>query len=421
MNERHSGTSDSRNSASDPSARPGKLLSNPAVQRKFYDAQQPISGPPQLAFLPPGAQENHDAEDGATLLAKYARYRHRAVWAQALVLFNVVGIPLSHGVYLEQYYSSALPASSLSALSVTPALQILCILGTPLPIGWMYYCRGRRSGWRLTFLLATLLAFGAQLGLQWIKSYVAIMLLQGLVLGAALGTLFTLSTLVLSTHYRFNLPLVSMQSGAMGFLGAIVHTIVARQRSGTVRYVPAANAGLLLGTSLVAYGLMRRVEEDTPLNRFSSALKLPSSISKIRKERGTILFVLGYMLVFSSIFIFPVYIVAILTQSPSLITPQRGTWILATTFATAACSACISANPTARKRLGPVNTLQLASFPAHLPLSQHLYPALDQDWSAAPHTVLVSEPYSHYTLKSRQFFTARKSSGTRTCLREQRS
>jgi hypothetical protein len=182
------------------------------------------------------------------------------------------------------------------------------------------------------------------------------MLLQGLVLGAALGTLFTLSTLVLSTHYRFNLPLVSMQSGAMGFLGAIVHTIVARQRSGTVRYVPAANAGLLLGTSLVAYGLMRRVEEDTPLNRFSSALKLPSSISKIRKERGTILFVLGYMLVFSSIFIFPVYIVAILTQSPSLITPQRGTWILATTFATAACSACISANPTARKRLGPVNT-----------------------------------------------------------------
>jgi hypothetical protein len=223
MHERQSQTSSSRRGALNSSARPDNLLSNPAVQRRPYDVNSRL---PQLAYV------SQDAEAQAQLLVKYARRRNRAVWAQALVLFNVVGIPLSQGVYLEHYHTIALSTSSLSALSLIPSLQIVCILSMPLFVGWVYNWRGRHSGWRVMFFAATILASCAQLPLQWFKSYTLTMILQGPVQGAALGTLFALSTLLLSSYYRFNLPLVSMSGGFMGFCGAVVHAVVARQGLG---------------------------------------------------------------------------------------------------------------------------------------------------------------------------------------------
>ncbi|KAF1911308.1 hypothetical protein BDU57DRAFT_560428 [Ampelomyces quisqualis] len=187
------------------------------------------------------------------------------------------------------------------------------------------------------------------------------MILHGPVLGAALGTLFTLSTLVLGTHYRHNLPLVSMQSGALGFLGAIVHTVVARHALRTTTHAPGANAGLLLGTSLAAYTLMQRVPHDAVLTHFSPASTLPTSIGAILQERGTPLFVLGYLLVFAGIFVFPVYTVAVLTAAAAPVAASTGTWVVVATLCTAALSACVSANPAVRKRIGPVNMFVAAS------------------------------------------------------------
>lgn len=115
-----------RNQFSDSAARPGRVLDNPAVHRRFYDPDESLTG--RFRFEPRGARTK--AKD----TAKYARYRNRAVWAQALVLFNVVGIPLSQGVYLEQNYTS-LHNTSLLALSLIPALQILFTLATPLFVG----------------------------------------------------------------------------------------------------------------------------------------------------------------------------------------------------------------------------------------------------------------------------------------------
>jgi hypothetical protein len=361
MQERHSDNSGSRNSVSDPSARPGKLLSNPAVRRNFYDPGQVIRAPPTLAFNPQEAQIK--LQDRKRLLIKYAQYRNRAVWAQALVLFNVVGIPLSYSVYLEYYFTSALPTSSLSALAVIPALQFPCIMGMPVLIGSVYHARGQHSGWGIAFLVATLLALAAQVPLLWVKSYTPTMILQGPVLGAALGTLFTLSTLVLSSHYRVNLPLVSMHSWSLGFAGAMVHAIVARQGVGKAGFAPRAAAGVMGVTLLGAYALMRRVKHadlppGVPAER--SDTHLPKSMRAILKEDGTVAFMLGYMLVLLAIFVFPTYIVLILTQPPALLPRGTATYILLATLVTASLSACVAANRGLRTTLGPVNTFVAA-------------------------------------------------------------
>jgi hypothetical protein len=297
------------------------------------------------------------------VLSKYARHRNRAVWAQALVLFNVVGIPLSQGVYLEYYYTTALPTYNLSAVSVIPALHILCLMNMPTLVGWLYHWRGQRWGWRIAFFVTMIIAFCVQLPLQWVKSYVLIMVLQGPLFGAALGTLFALSTLVLSSHYQFNLPLVSMQSGSMGFLGAITYSMVAKVGLAKRNYfAPAATAGILLGTLFTAYLLIQRVKEDDlpPSTRLlQSEMTFPKSTSKIIKEPGTIFFIFGYILIFSGIFTHPLYIAITFTQPPALATDSYSLIIL---LSTATLSACISANPRFRTHLGPTDTFIASSI-----------------------------------------------------------
>jgi hypothetical protein len=142
-------------------------------------------------------------------------------------------------------------------------------------------------------------------------------------MGSALGTLFTWSTLVLSSHYQFNLPLVSMQSGSMGFLGALVYTLVARealQTQDSGHFAPAASADLVGGTLFIATLLSRRVDAgSTPPNMRKSrfGMRLSKSMGNIMEEKGTIWFMCGYILVFFAIFNFLVNIAFILTQPPS--------------------------------------------------------------------------------------------------------
>jgi hypothetical protein len=290
MQVRSSVITSSNNCASVPSARLGHILNNPAVQQNFYDANQAIARPSKLASDPQHARAKE--EPRTSLLTKYACHRNQAVWAQAFVLFNVVGIPLSQGVYLEYYFSTALPTSSLSALSIIPALQIACILCMPILVGWFYQWRGQRSGWGIMFFTAAVLAFAAQILLQWIRLYMITMLLQGPLLGAALGTLFSLSSLVLSSHYRFNLPLMSMQSGFINFLKAVVYTLVTRQglqTRGLGHFSHAATAGITAGTLLTAHLLIRRVKEDelSPNTQEShSVMELLKALAKSGKSKA---------------------------------------------------------------------------------------------------------------------------------------
>ncbi|KAH8725010.1 hypothetical protein GQ44DRAFT_739820 [Phaeosphaeriaceae sp. PMI808] len=136
-------------------------------------------------------------------------------------------------------------------------------------------------------------------------------------LGILLGTLFTPSTLVLSSHYHFDLPLVSTQSGFFSFLGAVV-------QYGS--FVPGATADVLGGTLILAYLLIRRVGEE-------------------HHQERTIWFSLGYVVVFFAVFTFPMFIIAILTQPTVLINPDTGTWVLIATLRVAAVSTSIAVNP----------------------------------------------------------------------------
>ncbi|KAH7093394.1 major facilitator superfamily domain-containing protein [Paraphoma chrysanthemicola] len=224
-------------------------------------------------------------------------------------------------------------------------------------VGWFYYWRGHRSGWKIAFFIAGAIAVCAQLPLQWTSSYSLALILQGPVLGIALGTLFTLSTLVLSSHYRYNLPLVSMQSGFMGFLGAVVYTSVARQLLTPYNhYAPAATAGVMAATLLVAILLLHRIKDNAIPPQTQLKLHLPKNPRTILQEKGTLFFILGYILTFSSIFTFPIFMILIITQPPALIQPDLAALALITCLSTAAISASISANPIVRRHIGPVNT-----------------------------------------------------------------
>jgi hypothetical protein len=332
---------------------------------------------PQTASHPP------DTHAKAKLLRKYARYRNQARCAHALVLFNVIGIPLSHGVNLEYHFTTAFPTTSLTLIVLIIALQLLCIFAMPFPVGYFYHKRGQRSGWGVLFITAALLASCAQLLCHWTQTYILAMILQGPILGLALGTVYTLSTLVLSSHYRHNLPLVSMQSVSIGFLGAITYTLIAKYGVRTRGVANFASAGILLVTLLLARILFRRAKEEQnePWTKMPQLdIRLPRNISSIYKEDGTIFFLIGYILVFFGIFTFPLYTILILSQTPALYDLSIGSWVLVATLATAAISAPLTASPWFRKHIGPVDTFVASAIfsgavsiiPAWMPVTFYL-------------------------------------------------
>lgn len=128
---------------------------------------------------------------------------------------------------------------------------------------------------------------------------------------------------------------------------------------GSGHFAPAASAGMLAGTLLIALFLIRRVKDGETLpntQKSQSDVKFLKSLGKVRKEEGTIWFMLGYILVFFALFIFPIYITIILAQPSSQISPDTASYSLIAVLTTAAISGSISASPVFRKRLGPVDT-----------------------------------------------------------------
>ncbi|KAF2853130.1 hypothetical protein T440DRAFT_466120 [Plenodomus tracheiphilus IPT5] len=290
--------------------------------------------------------------------------RIKALWAHALVLFNVCGIPLSYGTYFEYYHNTLLPTKPPSSLAIPIALQILCILGTPSLIGYIYHALGReREWWRLIFIIAGVVAVAAQVALQWCNQYVLLLILQGPLLGSALGTVWTVSTLVLASHCKSNVPLVSVFCGFTGFVGAVVYTCIApwglrSQEGGKKGWAQAISAIIMFGTLLVAYVLMRRVKVDVMkawTRRYRLKLKLPSNFTRDLRRPSTILFLLGYTAIFFSIFIHPIHGLLILTQPPTLKSPEEATIVWLTTLGVAACTACLSAHFYTHRRIGVVN------------------------------------------------------------------
>jgi hypothetical protein len=307
------------------------------------------------------------------------------MWAQALLLTSVLGTPLSYAAYLEYYFSTLFPNTSLLLLALPIALQILTISLAPFPIGLLYTELGRRAYWKLLFAFAAVVAVASQITLYWITSYTGILVLQGALLGSALGTLLTLGTLVLSSHYRGDVPLVSVQSGFAGFAGAVLHTTLARfslqgsKGEGYEGFSQAASGGLMGGTLLVAFFLLTRVKTDESKRwsvKYSLHLALPREFLRdLTQVKGMLWFIVGYMLVSFGVLVYPIYAITLLTQSPSLFSPDQGFYALLAMLAVAALSASGAANSRIMGRVGPVNMFVAATiFAGAVMLAPVLYP-----------------------------------------------
>ncbi|KAF1922975.1 uncharacterized protein M421DRAFT_335689 [Didymella exigua CBS 183.55] len=157
----------------------------------------------------------------ADSLVKPSRDRAHTYAAHALNLFNVYGIPLTSGIWLEYYFTSSRPSISLLAVSSVFGTQLACLgLATSTTLRLHH----RPKYWRVYMLIGTLFVCGAHLGLLVTSDLWVLVLCQGALTGLGLGMLGAVSLRVLSTHYKHNVAVTSTLCGSAGFFGAIVHS-----------------------------------------------------------------------------------------------------------------------------------------------------------------------------------------------------
>jgi len=274
-------------------------------------------------------------------------------------------------------------------LAIIPSLQLLFLFAAPLPIGYIYRCgiidSGARSwGWRVLFGAGIIMAVAAQFSLYATQSYTAVVVLQGPVLGTALGACFTISSLVLAGHYRNDVPLVSVQSGFAGFAGAVVYTALSRSAYESSEDDKAARVHLYTGavtaaTLLTAFFLLARLDaqkekEWTSIHPLH--LRMPKHFLNDLKGGG-MWFLLGYMLVFSGILVYPFHGILLLTQPPGLLFPDRATYSVLTMLSVAAISGSAATNIHVLRQIGAVNMFVAAAvLGGAVCLAPVLYPGL---------------------------------------------
>ncbi|KAB2110253.1 hypothetical protein AG0111_0g1261 [Alternaria gaisen] len=285
------------------------------------------------------------------------RHRNRSIYAQALVLFSVLGIPLSSASRLEHDFTSVFPVKSLTSLAVVIGLQIFMLLASPLPVGHLYNALANRKhgyrwsswGWKLLFGVAIVVATTSEfLSYTVQKNYIAILLLRGLVLGGALGTCFTINA---------------------GLGGANSGSGLAYVYSG----------GVMGATLLSAFLLLVRLKpEDEELwtQRYKHHLCMPKGFLQDAKGGG-MWFILGYILVFAGVLVYPVFSVVLLTQAPGLFFPDAAAYGILGMLGVAAVSGSVVANLRSLKKVGAVNIFVAASVLAGaICLAPVLYPRL---------------------------------------------
>lgn len=165
-----------------------------------------------------------DAGPPAKSSPNASHHRIRTYTAHALILFNVYGLSLSSGIYLEYYFSSLHPSASLLAISAIFGTQLACIglaVGTTI---WLH--RRWPKYWRLQLFIGMLLVCGAHLGLLIANDIWVLVLFQGALTGLGLGTLQAVSLRVLSMHYKHGMATTSTLCESAGFFGAIAYTLL---------------------------------------------------------------------------------------------------------------------------------------------------------------------------------------------------
>jgi hypothetical protein len=188
--------------------------------------------------------------------------RKQSYIAQALILFNVWGIPLSFGPYPKFFFTNRWKHPVLQVSSIV-AVQLFCIFGAGVPVLWLY----QYEYWRTTIIIASFTAIACQWALHICTRWMTILLVQGIGIGISLGALYSMGTLVLSSHHKNNHPLTSMVSVSAGFLGAVCYTCIALLPIRSSLLLNAAyifNCTLTTFTLLLACVLIRRSDVTSP-------------------------------------------------------------------------------------------------------------------------------------------------------------
>jgi hypothetical protein len=300
------------------------------------------------------------------------RRRVLAYYSYALIVFNVYGIPLSFGPYLEYYYNSRFPTTSFSCLTAILACQVACLFCASALGPWLYrYHTFCATVWAAV-VVAICFIICPHLSHCWL-----LLVIRGVLMGSMLGVLRSVGLLCLASHYNNNFPLVSMQSGSAAMLGAISYTALAWWGLRADNYVAAetANFSLSLGTLGVACVFLRKSKLCKEL------FDTTEPREKTPHKSGNIVFQIGYRMVFLSLFLWPTVAVVFISSPPSNQFPESGAYLLFATFVAAMASCSYSGSAFARRKLGPLQMLIISSLlagfcTASVPWSPYLYVAV---------------------------------------------
>lgn len=232
--------------------------------------------------------------------------RVRAYWAQGLILFNVYGIPLSSGLWLEYTYTTLLPTTSLTLISLVTAFHLFSIFAAIPPSRWLY----TRLPTRRALLLAIAIVTSARISTTIRHTYTALLVCAALT-GVGLGMLGTLHTLRLASHYRNNTGLAATYSVAAGFLGAVVHTAVTWSFLRRERYAAAHVATLAVFVSTSVAGVQLSQPCRTPV---TPRLPLPTRPNRNHFTRESTA-ALGAVLLGATMLLAPAYLPLTVSQS----------------------------------------------------------------------------------------------------------
>ncbi|KAF2735344.1 hypothetical protein EJ04DRAFT_435231 [Polyplosphaeria fusca] len=183
------------------------------------------------------------------------------------------------------------------------------------------------------------------------------LVVQGIVLGCALGLLMPLSTLALASHWNNLVPLVSMEATGFAFIGAAVYVTIAA----VALQVPAweamcfASGGVTIGTLGAAAFLTNKCR-----GHARHSLQYSSKTLQFT-QLPSLLFLAGYVAILFGVFSFPVYIVFLCTNSTGSAWPLQPSSMLIVSLACGVVSAPWSASKRIRDSVGPVNAFVIAA------------------------------------------------------------
>ncbi|KAF2203349.1 MFS general substrate transporter [Delitschia confertaspora ATCC 74209] len=247
--------------------------------------------------------------------------------AQALILFNVWGIPLSFGSYIEFYWNNHLYDEGLFAIISIFAMQLFGILSFSLITGSLL--ESSRYTEKPILWTAASGVIACQFLLSICTKWHQIFIVQGVVLGICLGMLLVTSTMALATHFDNYISVASTISSSIGPIGAIVFTITTHflfqhDDSG---FKPScyANGTLSFVTLGIACMLQRPAYSGPQIIR----PMLRESLDAMMKEKGMMAFTLGYMCIWSVLLVWPTYIVLYIAQ---ITWPHTGSTVLLTSL-----------------------------------------------------------------------------------------